>query len=95
VGTRRWLLATYPHHSGGTDPERTRCMARETELVSPRQRVKSDTTKTTAVLLLIAFLAVCALLWFGYEKLKNPADRFASRIYRTASLTTAGISDRC
>ena len=72
-------------------------MARETELVSPRKRMKSDTTKTktTAVLLLIAFLAVCALLWFGYAKLKNPADRFASRIYRTAGLTTAGISDPC
>ena len=70
-------------------------MARETELVSPRKRMNSDTTRTTKVLLLIAFLTVCALLWFGYGKLKHPDDRFASRFYRTASLTTAGISDRC
>lgn len=41
------------------------------------------------MLLLLFFLAACALLWFGYQNLKHPADRYASRIYRTASLTTA------
>jgi hypothetical protein len=57
-----------------------------------RTRKRVDLTSRTAVLLLLAFLAVCALLWFGYQNLKHPADRYNSRIYRTASLTagTAG-----
>ena len=64
-------------------------MASDTESVTSRKRMKSDTTSGTAFLLLLAFLVACALLWFGYQNLKRPDDRYASRIYRTASLTTA------
>jgi len=66
-------------------------MAPHTESVSSRKRKKADLTSGTAFLLLLAFLAACALLWFGYQNLKHPADRYASSIYRTASLTTASI----
>ena len=69
-----------------------RAMASNTESVSSRKRKKSDSTSGTAFLLLLAILAACALLWFGYQNLKDPADRYASRIYRTASLTIAGIA---
>ena len=69
-----------------------RSMASNTESVSSRKRKKSDSTSGTTFLLLLAFLVVCALLWFGYQNLKDPADRYASRIYRTASLTTGSIA---
>jgi hypothetical protein len=70
-------------------------MARDTESVTSRKRMKSNTTSGTAFLVLLAFLAACALLWFGYQNLKHPDDRYASRIYRTASLTTASITEAC
>ena len=67
-------------------------MASDTVSVEPRKRMKPDTTSRTTFVLLLAILAACALLWFGYQNLKDPADRYASRIYRTASLTIAGIA---
>lgn len=60
-------------------------MARDTESVSSRKRL----------LLLLAFLVAGALLWFGYQNLKHPSDRYMSRFYRTASLTTASIAQPC
>ena len=70
-------------------------MASETESVASRKRMKPDTTSRTTFLLLLAFLAACALLWLGYQNLKHPDDRYASRIYRTASLTTASMTEAC
>lgn len=69
-------------------------MARHTESVSSRKNIMSDRTRAK-VLLLLAFLAACALLWFGYQTFRHPADRFAARFYRTASLTIASISEPC
>ena len=69
-------------------------MARHTESVSSRKRMKSDRRRAN-VLLLLAFLAACALVWFGYQNFKHPVDRFAARFYRTASLTIANFSERC
>jgi hypothetical protein len=62
-------------------------MAPHTEPVSARKRKKGG----TAFLLLLAFLVVCALLWFGYQNLKGPNDRFA-RMYRAASVTSASTT---
>lgn len=70
-------------------------MVGDTESVSLRKRKKADPTSGTTFLLLLALLAVCALLWFGYQNLKHPADRYASRIYRSASLTTDSIAAAC
>ena len=70
-------------------------MASETESVASRKRMKPDTTSRTTFLLLLAILAACALLWLGYQNLKHPDDRYASRIYRTASLTTASMTEAC
>jgi len=69
-------------------------MASDTESAFLRKRGKSD-ARGTAFLLLLALLAACALLWFGYQKLEHPSDRYASRIYRSASLTTASMAAAC
>ena len=69
-------------------------MGSDTESASSRKRKKSN-PRGTAFILLLALLAVCALLWFGYQKLEHPADRYTSRIYKSASLTTAGIAAAC
>jgi len=69
-------------------------MVPHTEAVSSRKRTKSDPT-STLVLLLLAFLAVCALLWFGYQNLKHPTDRYTSRIYKAASLMTESTAVAC
>jgi hypothetical protein len=69
-------------------------MGSGTESASSRKRKKSG-PRGTAFLLLLAFLAACALLWFGYRKLEDPADRYTSRIYKSASLTTASIAPAC
>jgi hypothetical protein len=69
-------------------------MVPHTESVSSRKRTKSDPT-STLFLLLLAFLAACALLWFGYQNLKHPTDRYSSRIYKAASLTTESSSAAC
>jgi hypothetical protein len=66
-------------------------MVPHTESVSSRKRTKSEPKSGTVFLLVLAFLTACALLWFGYKNLKNPSDRYASRIYRSASLTTAAL----
>jgi hypothetical protein len=65
-------------------------MVPQTESVSSRKRKKANPTRTTAFLVLLAFLAACALLWFGYHNLK-PSERYA-RLYRAASLTTGSAA---
>jgi hypothetical protein len=65
-------------------------MAPQTESVSSRKRKKGG----TAFLLLFAFLVVCALLWFGYQNLKRPDDRYA-KLYRAASVTSASTAAAC
>lgn len=94
LDTRLWLAPIQPQRSSGTDPESTRSMASVTESASSRKRKKSDPSGTV-VLLLLAFLAACALLWFGYQKLEHPAERYDSRLYRSASLQTANIAAAC
>jgi hypothetical protein len=69
-------------------------MASNTESAASRKRKKSN-PRGTAVLLVLALLAACALLWFGYRKLEHPVERYDSRLYRSASLTTASIAEAC
>jgi hypothetical protein len=69
-------------------------MASDTGSASSRKRKKSN-PRGTALLLLLALLAACALLWFGYQKLEHPAERYTSRIYKSASLTTASMTAAC
>ena len=69
-------------------------MASDTESVSSRKRKKSD-PRGTVFLLLLALLVACALLWFGYQKLEHPAERYDSRLYKSASLTTDSIAAAC
>jgi len=65
-------------------------MVPHTESVSSRKRTNPS---NTLFLLLLAFLAACALLWFGLHNLK-PTDR-ASRISKIASLTTESTAVDC
>jgi len=64
-------------------------MVPHTESVASRKRTNPS---NTLFLLLLAFLAACALLWFGLQI--KPTDR-ASRISKIASLTTESTTVDC
>lgn len=42
------------------------------------KRKKKDPTAGLLLILLVAFLGACALLWFGFQRLKRSADPYGS-----------------
>lgn len=45
------------------------------------KRKKKDPIAGLLLILLVTFLAACALLWFGLQSLKRSADPYASMSY--------------